>query len=217
MDGQEMGKEKPLGVHPVTGENIYLLTGRFGPYVQLGETPEKKPKVKKVRRKKGEAPLPEEPKEKGPRRASLPPRSEPKDLTLAMAVKLLELPRELGIDQKTGEPVIANIGRFGPYVGIGREFRSIKKPLDPYTITLAEAQELISKAKTLPKGVTLLKTIGKHPKTGRDIQILKSKSGMFVKQGLARIYLPDKTNVEKLTIDEVVALLTQSFIDKKRK
>lgn len=217
MDGQEIGKEKPIGIHPKTGENIYLLNGRFGPYVQLGETPEKKPKVKKTRRKKGEEILPEVVTEKGPRRASLPPKTEPADVTLEMAVKLLELPRELGTDTKTGEPVIANIGRFGPYVGVGREFRSIKKPLDPYTITLTQALELINKPKSLPKGVDLLKTVGKHPKTGRDIQILKSKSGMFIKQGLQRIYLPDNTDVEKLTVDEIVALLTQSFVDKKKK
>jgi DNA topoisomerase-1 len=217
MDGTEIGKEKPIGVHPKTGENIYLLTGRFGPYVQLGETPEKKPVAKKARKKKGEEAIPEEPKEKGPRRASLPPRMDPKELTLDMAVKLLELPRELGTDPKTGETVIANIGRFGPYVGIGREFRSIKKPFDPYTITLAQAIELINKPKVLPKGVTLVKVIGKHPKTGKDIQILKSKSGMFIKQGLSRIYLPDNTDVEKLSVDEAVALLTQSSVDRKKK
>ena len=217
MDGQEIGKEKPIGVDPKTGKNIYLLTGRFGPYVQLGETPEKLPKVKKPRKKKGEEAIPEAPKEKGPRRASLPPRMEPKDLTLPMAIKLLELPRELGIDTKTGEPVIANVGRFGPYVGIGREFRSIKKPLDPYTITLAQAIELINTPKSLPKGVELVRVVGKHPKTNRDIQILKSKSGMFIKQGLQRIYLPDHTDPQKLSVDEAVALLTQSFSDKKRK
>jgi len=243
LDGKEVGKETPIGVDPKTGMNIYLLTGRFGPYVQLGETPAKKPKVKKVRKAKvkkvskkkaagGSEKIEDsltnptgssledvgtEITEKPPRRASLPAGVKPEDMTLGMALKLLELPRELGVDPKTNETVIANVGRFGPYVGIGREFRSIKKPLDPYTITLAEALELIAKPKNLPKGVELVKIVGKHPKTGREIQILKSKSGNFIKQGMKRTYLPDSMNPETITIDEAVALMTMQAADKKRK
>lgn len=225
IDGQEIGKEKPFGVHPKTGENIYLLTGRFGPYVQLGETPEKPPKAKKKRASKKKTT--EETSSasevsleiKQPRRASLPPRMKPENLTLEMAVKLLELPRELGIDPKTNQPVIANVGRFGPYVGVGREFRSIKKSskLDPYTITLEEALKLLNEPKALPKGVELIATLGKHPKTGKEIQILKSKSGNFIRQGLKRIYLPDSMDPKTTTMDEVVALMAMATADKKRK
>ena len=225
MDGQEVGKEKPIGVNPKTGLNIYLLTGRFGPYVQEGETPEKPPKVKKPRKKKGEvvdtgaagAPLDTPKTASMPRRASLPPKTEPSQVTLELALKLLELPRELGHDPKTSEPVIANVGRFGPYVGVGREFRSIKKPLDPYTITLEQALHLLNTPKTLPKGVELVRTVGKHPKTNKEIQILKSKSGFFIKQGLARIYLPDTTDPQKVSMEEVIALLAMASADKKRK
>ncbi len=218
LDGQEVGENKPFGIHPKTGEEIYLLSGRFGSYVQIGKTPPKVKKVKSVRKKKGEAVAPAV-EEKKPRRASLPPKMKPEDLTLDMAVKLLELPRELGVDSKTGEPVIANVGRFGPYVGVGREFRSIKKSsgLDPYTITLDEAMKLINTPKQLPKGVELLRTVGKHPKTHKDIQILKSKSGNFIRQGLKRTYLPDNVNPQDITLDEVVALMTMSVADKKRK
>jgi DNA topoisomerase-1 len=217
LDGTEIGHEKPIGVHPKTGENIYLLTGRFGPYVQLGETPEKLPKVKKPRKKKGEVAAPEAPKEKGPRRASLTPGMKVEDMTLETAVRLLELPRDLGTDAATGEMVIANVGRFGPYVGLGREFRSIKKPMDPYTITLEQALKLIHTPKALPKGVELIRVIGKHPKTGRDIQLLKSRSGMFFRQGLQRIFLPDTTKPETLTIEEAVAYLSNSYKDRKKK
>ncbi len=225
IDGQEIGKEKPFGVHPKTGENIYLLTGRFGPYVQLGETPEKPPKAKKKRASKKKSAeetastIEVSPEIKQPRRASLPPRMKPENLTLEMAVKLLELPRELGIDPKTNQPVIANVGRFGPYVGVGREFRSIKKSskLDPYTITLDEALKLLNEPKALPKGVELIATLGKHPKTGKEIQILKSKSGNFIRQGLKRIYLPDSMDPKTATMDEVVALIAMASADKKRK
>jgi DNA topoisomerase-1 len=130
-------------------------------------------------------------------------------LTEEEALKLLTLPRVLGQDPKTGEDVIANIGRFGPYVGVGREFRSIKKSsgLDPYTISLSDALKLLGEAKTLPKGTELAKNLGKHPKTGKEIQLLKSKSGYFLKKGLKRIFLPDNTNIETFSIEDAVGLL----------
>ncbi len=233
LEGQEVGEEHPFGIHPKTGEPIYLLTGRFGPYVQLGKMPPKAPKVKKSRKKvsvplspsealgtapliKGSAPL--EPEVvKMPKRASLPPRMKPEDVTLEIAVKLLELPRDLGNDPATGELIIANVGRFGPYVGRNREFRSLKKPLDPYTVTLDEAVAVLNSPKLLPKGVELLRVVGIHPKTKKEIQILKSKSGNFIRQGMKRTYLPDTMDPNDITMDEVVALMNQSNVDKKKK
>ena len=134
-----------------------------------------------------------------------------------MAVHLLELPRELGTDPATGEPIIANVGRFGPYVGRNREFRSIKKPLDPYTITLDEAVAILNSPKLLPKGVELVRVVGIHPKTKKEIQILKSKSGNFIRQGMKRTYIPDNVDPNEISLDEVVALMTMSAADKKRK
>ncbi len=227
IDGQEVGEEKPFGIHPKTGEPIYLLAGRFGPYVQLGKstpipkisvwpkgykkTPADKEKVKREKEAVAAAKaLP------GPRRASLPSRMKTEDVTMDLAVKLLELPRDLGTDPARHEPIIANIGRFGPYVGRNREFRSIKKPLDPYTITLDQAVALLNSPKLLPKGVELLRTVGIHPKTKKEIQILKSKSGNFIRQGMKRIYIPDKTDPVDITLDEVVALINMANTDKKR-
>lgn len=220
LDGKELGKETPIGVHPDTGQNIYALEGRFGPYVQLGETPvipkkttypkghKKTPEEKELMKKEKEeiAKAKEQPK---PKRASLPAKMGVDDVTLEQAVHLLILPRELGTHPDSGEPVIANIGRFGPYVGHGREFRSIKKNsgLDPYTITFDEAVALLNEPKALPKGVTLAKDLGKHPKTGKDIRVLKSRSGHYLQKGLKRIYLPDNTSIEKFSIDDAVKLL----------
>ncbi len=224
LEGKEIGKDAPLGIDPKSGMNVYVLTGRFGPYVQLGETPEKLPKVKKKRVSKkkvsSEEPIPEiKPEVANPRRASLPPTVKPENITLEVALKLLELPRELGVDPKTNEQVIANIGRFGPYVGVGREFRSIKKSsgFDPYTITFDQALKILNEPKALPKGVELVRTVGKHPKTNKEIQILKSKSGMFMRQGLQRIYLPDNTDPQSITMDEVIALMTMANADKKKR
>lgn len=230
IDGQEVGEEKPFGIHPKTGEPIYLLTGRFGPYVQLGKSPQipklskwpkgyKKTAADKEKVKAEKAAIAEAKALPGPKRASLPPRMKPENVTLEVAVKLLELPRDLGIDPATGEMVIANIGRFGPYVGRNREFRSIKKSskLDPYTITLEQALKLINEPKQLPKGVELVRIVGNHPKTKKEIQILKSKSGNFIKQGLKRIYIPDNVDPQAISLDEVVALMTMATADKKRK
>ncbi|HQV65107.1 MAG TPA: type I DNA topoisomerase, partial [Candidatus Paceibacterota bacterium] len=217
MDGQEVGKEKPFGIHPTTGENIYLMSGRFGAYVQQGEMPEK-PKLTKFPKGhkktaedkelvKREKELIEQAKDLPmPRRASLPPKMNPSDVTMDIALKLLELPRSLGNDPESNEPIIANVGRFGPYVGRGRNFRSIKKPFDAYGITLEQALTLLNTPKQLPKGTELITTFI-HPKSKREMQVLKSKSGHFIKAGLKRIYLPDNLDPTIATTDELVALL----------
>jgi len=221
LDGRGLGDHAPpLGVDPKSKEKVYVMDGRFGPYVQLGASPdipevtkfekghkktdEEKEQVKKEKeaRKAAQA-LPK------PRRASIPKNIEPEKITLKEALHLLELPRELGAFPDSDEIVIANIGRFGPYVGHGKEFRSIKKSsgLDPYTITLKEAVKLLKTPKSLPKGTTLVNQLGKHPKTGKEIRVLGSKSGNFLQKGLKRIYLPDDMDPKKLTIEEAVALL----------
>jgi len=221
QEGKEVGNEEPIGTHPDTGENIYIMDGRFGPYVQMGENPvvpkatkfekghkktaEEKEMVKKEKEAiKAAKALPK------PRRASLPKGTEADDVTLAKAIHLLILPRELGTHPESGETVIANIGRFGPYVGHGREFRSIKKTsgLEPYTISFDEAVDLLNQPKNLPKGVELFKELGKHPKTGKDIRLLKSKSGHYVQKGLKRLYLDDKQDPKKFTLEDALKLIS---------
>ncbi|MEI7719866.1 MAG: type I DNA topoisomerase [bacterium] len=121
---------KPLGTHPETGENIYVLNGRFGPYVQLGEMPEGKGKTKKAK----------------PKRASIPKEKDPANLTMADAVHYLSLPRVLGNHPETGEPISANTGRFGPYIVHQKDFRSLKTD-DVYKITLDRALEIFKEEK----------------------------------------------------------------------
>lgn len=221
QEGKEIGNEEPLGVHPESGKNIYLLTGRFGPYVQLGESP-KIPKLTKFEKghKKTDAEKEMVRKEKEarklakelptPRRASLPANIKEEDLDLETAVHLLILPRELGEHPDSGEMIIANTGRFGPYVGHGREFRSIKKStgLDPYGISFEEALKILKEPKSLPKGVELVKSLGLHPKTGKEIRLLKSKSGHYVQKGLKRLYLDDKQNPDTFSLENALSLMT---------
>lgn len=186
IDGRELGGDKPLGQHPETGEDIYVLEGRFGPYVQIGKLDkETNPK---------------------PKRASIPKEINPENITLDQAVHLLILPRDLGNHPDSGKPVIANIGKFGPYIGHDGEFRSLKKD-SPYEVTLSRAVEILAEPKQPPRGAEIAKDLGKHPKTGKGIVLYKSKSGFFLKRGLKRIYLPDNTDPEKFTIDDAVEAL----------
>jgi DNA topoisomerase I len=205
LEGAEVGTNTPLGYHPETQLPIYVMNGRFGPYVQMGASQEKIKKVDSKAEKERKGLIPK------PKMASIPPSIKIEHITLDQAIHLLVLPRTLGSHPDDHEPVIANIGRFGPYVGHGKNFRSIKKSsgLDPYTISLAEALTILAEPKSLPKGVTLAKNIGPHPKTGKDIEILKSKKGYFIKQGLKRIFFPDSFEPEKTTREEVLGYLNE--------
>jgi DNA topoisomerase I len=121
---------KPIGMHPETGEPIYVLSGRFGPFVQQGE-------AKKGSRAK-------------PRRASIPKEKDPAALTLEEALVYLSLPRLLGKHPETGEDIVANVGRFGPYIAHNikpkPDFRSLKTD-DVYAIELPRALEILKEEK----------------------------------------------------------------------
>lgn len=195
-DGLELKGDEPIGTDPVTGAPIFIKTGRYGPYVEM-ELPEveapveltKAGKPKKVRGR---------PK-KALKRASIPPGTDLASVTLADALHFLSLPRDLGNHPGTGKPVIANVGRFGPYIGHDGEFRSLKGADEPYTVTLDRAIEILAEPKRPPKGVDLVREIGKHPKTGKSLVLYKSKAGLFLKKGLRRIYLPESQDAEALT------------------
>ena len=154
LDGMEFKKDEPIGVDPTSGLPIFVLNGRFGPYVQLGFKPEKVKKGKKTPEEKAAAKLAraeakaeakaEAPKPVKPKMASIPKTIDPSKITVAEALKFLSLPRKLGLDPKTNTEVTASAGRFGPYVVRDADFRSIKPPLDVYTITLDQALALLA-------------------------------------------------------------------------
>lgn len=208
-DGHEIKEDEPLGIHPETGKPIYMRTGRFGPYVEMPldavATVEAPVEEVPVKGKKGRTRKPKKPAFVG-KRASIPPGKDVASVTLEDAVRYLSLPREVGIHPTTGKPITANVGRFGPYVAHDGEFRSIKKG-DPFTITFDEALALINTPKLPPKGATIVKEVGKHPKTGKAIVLYKSKQGLFLKKGLRRIYLPDTVTKEDLTPVEAAEYL----------
>ncbi|HRX18984.1 MAG: type I DNA topoisomerase [Gemmatimonadetes bacterium] len=186
-----------IGVHPETGDKIYLLDGQYGPYVQLGE---------------GEG------KQK-PKRSSLPKGVKPEDVTLDLAVGLLSLPRVLGTHPDTGNTVKAGLGRFGPFVVHAKggtegkdDFRSLKAGDDVLTVTLDRALELLRE----PKGIrgqraaaTPLRTIGSHPKDGEPVHLFDGRYGPYVKHGDLNASLPKGADPQAFTLDEAVRLIAE--------
>lgn len=193
IDGGEMKPDAPVGLHPETQEPIYVLTGKYGPYVQLGDTPEKK---------KGK-------KQPTPKRAALPNGMKVEDVTLADALKYLTLPRELGAHPKTGEPIIANTGQYGPYLAHAGDFRSLKGNDDPYTVTYERALDIYAEPKQMRKGEKLIAELGVNPTTKKLINVYESKSGRYLKKGFKRIGIPDTIATKDLTLEVAIELLKQ--------
>lgn len=191
IDGSELKPDAPVGTHPETGEDIFVMNGKFGPYVQLGPNPEK------VKGKK----MP------SPKRASLPTGMKPEDVTLTDAVKFLLLPRELGLHPKTGEPIIANTGQYGPYIAHAGDFRSLKGSDDPYAITYERALAIYAEPKTARKGEKLLKELGLNPLTKKMVNVFESKSGRYLRKGFKRISIPEDMSTEDITIEAAIDLL----------
>lgn len=191
IDGGELKPNAPIGKHPETGEDIFVMNGKFGPYVQLGETPEK------IKGKK----------QPSPKRAGLPAGIKPEDVTLVDAVKYLLLPREVGAHPTTGEPIVANTGQYGPYLAHAGDFRSLKGADDPYTLTYARALEIYASPKAARKGEVLIKELGLNPLTKKMVNVFESKSGRFMRKGFKRISIPDDVKTDDLTIEIAIALL----------
>ncbi|MFM2424434.1 MAG: hypothetical protein RLZZ70_825, partial [Candidatus Parcubacteria bacterium] len=122
-------------------------------------------------------------------------------------VKYLLLPRELGTHPDTGEPIIANTGQYGPYIGHAGDFRSLKGEDDPYTITYDRALSILKQPKQGRKGETLLKQVGLHPKTKKLINLYESKSGRYFRKGFKRISIPDNMKTEDVTLEVAIELL----------
>ncbi|MBX4209246.1 type I DNA topoisomerase [Candidatus Parcubacteria bacterium] len=146
IDGTEMPKDKVIGIHPRTGSEITLKTGKYGPYVEMVMPEEAAPAV--------EASAEEKPKKRSKkaakpklRRASVPKEVKPEEVTLDQAVHYLSLPRQLGTHPDTSKIISANIGRFGPYIVHDGDFRSVKKPDDVYAISLERALEILKEPK----------------------------------------------------------------------
>jgi DNA topoisomerase-1 len=199
---------RTLGVDPATGKNVYVMTGRYGAYVQLGETPEPTPRVKGQRSKvKGEKAEKAEAPEK-PKRASLQAGMTESTITLDEALKLLSLPRLLGLHPDDNEPIVTNFGRFGPYVKHGDEFRSLESEDDVFTISFDAALALLRAPKQSRRRQAVQKKVLRElTKDGATLKLLAGRYGPYVTDGTVNASIPKTMSPEQVTYDQAMELL----------
>ncbi|HEY4404424.1 MAG TPA: type I DNA topoisomerase, partial [Xanthobacteraceae bacterium] len=195
-NGAADGGTRKLGEDPVTGLEVTLRNGRFGPYVQLGEMVD------------GEK----------PKRAGLPKGLAPDDVDLARALALLSLPREVGKHPDDGVPILAGIGRFGPYVQHGKIYANIDAGDDVLTIGQNRAVTLIAEkvAKGPSKsrfGAAPGRPLGDHPDKGGPIVVKAGRYGPYVSHDGVNASLPSDKTPEELTLEEAVSLLDARATD----
>ena len=202
---QKTDGPEELGIHPEEDKPIYIMTGRYGPYVQLGNESEGN--------------------KKKPKRASLPKGVNMEDVNLNLAVELLSLPRNLGTHPETGCKIQANLGRFGPYIvhdqgkESGKDYRSLKGEDDVLTITLERALELLAQPKrsrnSSAKAAPPLKDLGKHPEDGEAVSVYNGRYGPYVKYGKVNVSLPKDIFIKDVTLEKALELLQAKTSSKK--
>jgi DNA topoisomerase-1 len=174
-------EDRVLGIHPEADLPILAKQGPYGPYVQLGDDEQQRPK-----------------------RMSLPKGLRSEEVDLQTALALLSLPRTLGDHPDTAEPIRASIGRFGPYVQQGSTFASLKAEDDVLTVELDRALELLAQKSRRNEP---LRVIGAHPETGKPVEIHRGRYGTYVKHEKTNATLAKEQDPDALTMEQAVALL----------
>jgi len=176
-----------LGHDPETGLPITRRDGRFGPYVQLGDA-------------NGDD---------KPRRASIPKKWDPATIDLDMAIKFLSLPREIGLHPETGKPIVANFGRYGPFIMHDGKYANLESPEDVFSIGLNHAVDLLARKKTRsPRAsAAALKVLGDHPEGGK-VQVMSGRYGPYVKWNKTNATLPKEIAPEDITLERALELIS---------
>jgi DNA topoisomerase-1 len=184
--GADAGEEGELGKHPETGEPIMRKVGRFGPYIQTGEGEAKK-------------------------MASIP--KDIGEMTLDWAVKLLSLPRNVGVHPESGEPITASIGRYGPYLAHQGKYARLKTTADVFetgmnlaVTKLAEAAAGGGRGRTAAEP---LNVFGPHPTSGGEIKLMAGRFGPYVTDGITNATLPKAKDPGELTLEEAIVLIDE--------
>ena len=175
-----------LGTDPDTGLPVCLKSGRFGPYIQLGE---------------GEK----------PKRASIPSKTDPAAINLEYALKLLALPRQVGLHPETQKPIMAGFGRYGPYVEHDGKYVKIDAD-EVFTIGQNRAVTVIAEGNTGGQGraartSTPIKVLGEHPELGGKIEVLSGRFGPYIKFAKVNATIPKNIAPEAVTLEEAVRLI----------
>ena len=185
--GGENG-DRELGVDPVTSETVWLKAGRFGPYVQLGA---------------GEK----------PKRSSLPKGWSPAAMDLEKALRLLRLPREVGAHPEDGAPILAGIGRYGPFVQHNGTYANLPSVDEVFEVGLNRAVSLIAEKRAGGPGgraaATALKELGAHPVDGQPVRVLSGRYGPYVKHGATNANVPRGGDPQAITLEQALALLAE--------
>jgi DNA topoisomerase-1 len=181
------GGTRRLGTDPASGQDVTLRDGRFGPYVQLGEGDK-------------------------PKRVSLPKGVAPAGVSLEAALALLALPRQVAVHPETSEPILAGIGRYGPYVQHGRTYANLERDDDVLTIGANRAIDLIVSKESGGSGrrfgsAPAGRSLGEHPALGGEVVVRPGRYGPYVSHGKINATLPKGMAAEAVTLEQAVELI----------
>jgi DNA topoisomerase-1 len=190
----DVGGDRILGKDPESGLEVAVKSGRFGPYIQLGEAKDYE---------EGEK----------PKRAGIPKGMSPNDMEFDLAVKLLSLPREVGRHPEDGEPIKAGIGRFGPYVQHLKTYASLEAGDDVFTIGLNRAVTLIAEKIAKGPGKRRFgsdpgKPLGEHPTLG-TVAVKSGRYGAYVTANGINATIPSDKTQDSITLEEAIALIDE--------
>ncbi|CAN7299303.1 type I DNA topoisomerase [Phenylobacterium sp. LjRoot219] len=186
-NGGENG-DRELGTDPESGDTVYLKAGRFGPYVQLGE---------------GEK----------PKRSSLPKGWSAAAMDLEKGLRLLRLPREVGLHPEDSQPILAGIGRYGPFVQHSGTYANLPSVDEVFEVGLNRAVALLAEKRAGGAGrrgeAAALKELGNHPVDGQPIRVLSGRYGPYIKHGATNANVPRGSDPQALTLEEAVTLIAE--------
>jgi DNA topoisomerase-1 len=176
---EEVKEDEPLGNDPESGESIWIKKGPYGHYVQLGDSKTRK---------------------------GIPKTYPLSDVDLGYALKLLALPRTVGVHPETEEPITADYGRFGPYIRCGKQNASLRGVETPLDITVEKSVELLANRN---KRSTELRTIGDHTETGESLVVKDGRFGPYITDGKVNVSLKGDLTPDSITLEKAVELINQ--------
>ena len=187
-DGEQTSGDRELGIDPETGLVVFLKSGRFGAYVQLGD---------------GEK----------PKRSSLPKGWSAPDMDLDKGLRLLRLPREVGLHPEDNQPILAGIGRFGPFVLHAGTYANLSGADEVFEVGLNRAVTLLAEKRAGAQGgrgeTAALKELGAHPTDGAAVKVLSGRYGPYIKHGATNANVPRGTDPLDVTLEQAVLLLAE--------
>ena len=184
-EAENGGGDAVLGTDPVSGREVARKSGRFGPYVQLGDGADAK-------------------------RASIP--KDAGELDLELALKLLSLPREVGLHPESGKPISASIGRYGPYLAHDGKYARLASTAEVFetgmnTAVVKLAEAAASGGRPARGAQAPLKILGNHPRTELELKLMAGRYGAYVTDGTTNATLPKTVEPEALTLEEAAQLI----------